>query len=36
MGEVEYLGHMIDAMGIHPQKDKVRAIHDTPIPQVIT
>jgi len=36
MGEVEYLGHMIDAMGIHPKKDKVPAIHDAPIPQDIT
>jgi len=35
-GQVEYLGHMIDAKGIHPMEDKVRAIHEAPIPQNIT
>ena len=34
--QVEYLGHMIDATGIHPMEDKVRAIHEAPIPQNIT
>ena len=34
--KVEYLGHMIDANGIHPLEDKVRAIHEAPIPQDIT
>ena len=34
--QVEYLGHMIDAKGIHPMEDKVHAIHEAPIPQNIT
>ena len=33
---VEYLGHMIDATGIYPKVDKVRAIHEAPIPQDVT
>ena len=33
---VEYLGHMIDATGIHPTEDKVHAIHEAPIPHDVT
>ena len=35
-GQVEYLGHKIDATGIHPTEDKVRAIHEAPIPHDVT
>ena len=35
-GQVEYLGHMIDATGIHPTEDKARAIHEAPTPHDIT
>ena len=31
-----YLGHLIDATGIHPTKDKVRAIKEAPVPSDIT
>ena len=34
--QVEYLGHLIDVAGIHPTKDKVRAIRDAPVPSDIT
>ena len=34
--QVEYLGHCIDAMGIHPTKNKVRAISEAPTPANIT
>ena len=34
--QVEYLGHVVDAMGIHPTKDKVRAIKEAPQPKDIT
>ena len=33
---VEYLGHSILADGLHPTKEKIRAIVDAPIPQSIT
>ena len=33
---VEYLGHQIDATGIHPTVDKLVAIYDAPSPQNIT
>ena len=33
---VEYLGHTIDTTGIRPMEDKVRAIHEAPVPQNIT
>ena len=29
----EYLGHMIDSNGLHPTKEKVRAIQEAPQPQ---
>ncbi|KAK9529796.1 hypothetical protein VZT92_013867 [Zoarces viviparus] len=29
---VEYLGHVLDEQGIHPSKDKVRAIQEAPAP----
>ena len=32
---VEYLGHRIDESGLHPLKDKVRAIKEAPIPQSV-
>ena len=35
-GQVEYLGHMIDATGILQSEDKVRAIHEAPTPHDIT
>ena len=34
--QVEYLGNHIDAMGIHPTKNKVRAISEAPTPANIT
>ena len=30
---LEYLGHRIDADGIHPMKDKVKAIQGAPLPK---
>ena len=34
--EVEYLGHKIDAKGIHPLSHKVEAIHAAPTPNDVT
>ena len=34
--QVEYLGHLIDVTGIHPTRDKVRAIKEAPVPNDIT
>ena len=34
--EVVYLGHRIDATGIHPTDDKISAIKEAPIPQNVT
>ena len=36
VSSVEYLGHTIDAQGLHPSDSKVRAIHDAPSPTNIT
>jgi hypothetical protein len=33
---VEYLGHVIDQNGLHPSKEKVRAIQEAPEPKNIT
>ncbi|KAJ8352214.1 hypothetical protein SKAU_G00236900 [Synaphobranchus kaupii] len=33
---IEYLGHVLDEHGIHPSKDKVRAIQEAPAPTNIT
>ena len=33
---VEYLGHIIDAKGLHPSPEKIRAIKDAPEPQNVT
>ena len=33
---VEYLGHIIDATGLHPTKAKVLAMQNAPVPQDIT
>ena len=33
--QVEYLGHIIDQHGLHPTKDKVKAIREAPQPQNI-
>ena len=33
---VEYLGHIIDAEGLHPTEDKIRAICDAPPSQNVT
>ena len=33
MKSVKYLGHVIDAEGLYPTEDKVRAIRDAPAPQ---
>ena len=30
---VEYLGHVIDENGLHPTKEKVKAIQETPQPR---
>ena len=34
--EVQYLGHRIDAEGLHPMKDKVRAIKDAKMPKSVS
>jgi len=31
--EIQYLGHLVSAAGIHPMQDKVEALRDFPIPQ---
>ena len=36
VSSVEYLGHIIDAKGLHPSESKVRAIRDAPSPTKIT
>lgn len=28
----DYLGHVLDKKGVFPYQDKVRAIHDAPVP----
>lgn len=33
---VEYLGHILDAQGLHPVEKKVKAIMDAPTPTYIT
>ena len=33
---VEYLGHMIDGNGLHPTKEKVRAIQEAPQPRNVS
>ena len=33
---VEYLGHVIDGEGLHPSKNKIRAIREAPEPTNIT
>ena len=33
---VAYLGHIVDAQGLHPNPDKVRAIEEVPPPQCIS
>ena len=33
---VEYLGHVIDAMGLHPRMEKVKAIQDALKPKNVT
>ena len=32
--EVEYLGHNVNELGIHPTADKIKAIHEAPQPHV--
>ena len=32
MPQVEYLGHIIDQHGLHPTKEKVKAIREAPQP----
>lgn len=32
-GSVEFLGHVIDAAGVHPCQDKIKAILETPAPK---
>ena len=34
--KVEYLGHIIDADGLHPNQEKVKAINEAPKPQNVT
>ena len=31
-----YLGHRIDAAGLHPLQDKVQAIKEAPVPKSVT
>ena len=33
---VDYLGHSIDAVGLHPLKEKIGAIKDAPAPKNVT
>ena len=33
---VSYLGHVIDASGLHPMPDKIKAVEDTPTPTNVT
>ena len=35
MLSVEYLGHRIDVQGLHPTKEKLRAIKDVPEPKTV-
>ena len=34
--KITYLGHDIDATGIHPTQEKIRAIKEAPIPENVT
>ena len=34
--QIEYLGHIIDAQGLHPTQEKVRAIKNSPKPKNVT
>ncbi|RXN33959.1 putative protein K02A2.6-like protein [Labeo rohita] len=34
--EVRYLGHLVDAQGLHPLKDKVQAMTEAPCPTSVT
>ena len=34
--KVEYLGHVIDGLGLHPTKDKVKAIQEAQQPHNVT
>ena len=36
MSEVDYLGHKIDAIGIHPLADRVESIRNAKVPENIT
>ena len=31
--KIEYLGHIIDAEGLHPTEEKVKAIREAPKPK---
>ena len=33
---VKYLGHIIDAKGLHPAADKLKAVREAPTPQNVT
>ena len=34
--QIEYLGHMIDAQGVHPTGEKIKAIKNAPQPKNVT
>ena len=36
MSEVDYMGHKIDAIGIHPLADRVESIRNTKVPENVT
>ena len=36
MKVVKYLGHIIDAQGLHPGPDKFKAVRNAPTPQNVT
>lgn len=36
LSAVKYLGHIIDAQGLHPASDKLKAVRNAPTPQNIT
>lgn len=36
VSSVKYLGHIIDANGLHPAPDKLKAVKNAPTPQNVT
>ena len=36
LDKIEYLGHIIDAKGLHPTQEKVKAIREAPHPRNVS